>query len=121
MKQGGPTSPTVTPTPAPSIPSEPRAARIDPPHPEPSYDVQREQSDRRRRAEPEFQDGSYGFDSKDDRMDVDMDDRPNSWQSARKDNVRGRDDRHRGYNGRGRDNRRLYSDDLYPPRGRGFR
>ena len=41
---------------------------------EPSYNIQREQSDRnRRRADPEFQDGSYGFDAKEDQIDVDMD------------------------------------------------
>ena len=35
------------------------------------YDAQRAQSDRQRRADPEFQDGSYGFAAKDDEMEVD--------------------------------------------------
>ena len=107
-----------------NAPSEPRAARKDIARAEPSFDVQREQSDRnRRRADPEFQDGSYGFELKDDRMDVDMDvdERGDSWHDAPKNTVRGRNSAHRGYSGRGRDDRRLYSDDLYPPRGRGFR
>ena len=36
-----------------------------------SYNSQREQVDRQRRAEPEFQDGSYGFAAKEDEMEVD--------------------------------------------------
>ena len=121
MKQGNPASPAIPPI--LGAPSEPRAARKDPARAEPSYDVQREQSDRnRRRADPEFQDGSYGFESKVDRMDVDVDDRHDAWNNAPKDAIRGRNNGHRGYSGRGRDDRRLYSDDLYPgPRGRGFR
>lgn len=120
MKQGGPASPAATPV--PNAPSEPRANRKDPAHAELSYNVQREQSDRnRRQADPEFQDGSYGFESKDDRMDVDMDSGRNSWQDAPNNAARGRNGGHREYSGRGRGDRRLYSDDLYPPRGRGFR
>lgn len=72
MKVGGP-SPGLA---IPAIRKAP-TPRVDLTHSdEPSYDSQREQSDRRRRAEPEFQDGSYGFDDKndkDDTMDVDMD------------------------------------------------
>ena len=36
-----------------------------------SYDSQREQVDRQKRADPEFQDGSYGFAAKEDEMEVD--------------------------------------------------
>ena len=36
-----------------------------------SHNSRREQSDRQRRANPEFQDGSYGFGTKEDEMDVD--------------------------------------------------
>lgn len=120
MKQGGPASPAATPV--PNAPSEPRAARKDTAHAEPSYNVQREQSDRnRRQADPEFQDGSYGFEAQDDRMDVDVDSGRGSWQDAPKEAPRGRIGGYRRYNGRGRDDRRLYSDDIYPPRGGGFR
>ena len=82
-----------------------------------SYDSQREQSDRvRRRADPEFQDGSYGFESNHDRMDVDVDDGRNGWQKDPRENERARG------TGFGRDDRRLYSDDLYRrPRGQGYR
>lgn len=87
-----------------------------------AYDSQREQYDRnRRRADPEFQDGSYGFDTKKaDDMDVDMDDRNNNrrdnWRGNRRDGDRSRN------GGRGDGYRPLYSDNLYPrPRGRGFR
>lgn len=72
MKTGGPSQ-------APAMTSMRKAPtpRVDlTRNDEPSYDSQREQSDRRRRADPEFQDGSYGFDEKEDKdetMDVDMD------------------------------------------------
>lgn len=74
MKVGGPTpGPKMTSVRKP--PTEPRETRMDltrnEPPPPPSYDTEREQSDRRRRADPEFQDGSYGFDAKEDEMDVD--------------------------------------------------
>ncbi|CAD6579573.1 MAG: hypothetical protein ASARMPRED_009185 [Alectoria sarmentosa] len=74
MKVGGPT-PSPASAPLRKTPIEPRAPRIDLTHdPAPSYDTQREQSDRnRRRADPEFQDGSYGFVAREDVMDVDMD------------------------------------------------
>ena len=72
MKQGGP-------TPGPNIgsvrkpPIEPKENRLTETRKElPSpYDVEREQSDRRRRAEPEYQDGRFGFEAKEDKMDVD--------------------------------------------------
>ena len=76
MKVGGSTPPPPPPAPAPrKTPIEPKAPRVDLTRdPAPSYDTQREQSDRnRRRADPEFQDGSYGFDAREDVMDVDMD------------------------------------------------
>ncbi|KAL8631213.1 hypothetical protein Q9189_003058 [Teloschistes chrysophthalmus] len=101
-----------------NAPLEPKAARVDLAREENAYDRQREQYDRnRRRAEPEFQDGSYGFEGKDDRMEVDNENRRDS----------GRD--HPRYSGRGsgserpREERRLYSDDMnYRPRGgRGYR
>lgn len=74
MKVGGPT-PSPAFAPLRKTPIEPRAPRVDLTRdPAPSYDTQREQSDRnRRRADPEFQDGSYGFDAREDTMDVDMD------------------------------------------------
>ena len=148
MKMGGPT-PSTTGTLVRKPPTESRAPRIDLTRNEaPSYDSQREQSDRnRRRAEPEFQDGSFGFENKDEQMDVDMgvpdepapapapvaplgsyrpdrrDDRRDGRYEAPRDNGRGRPyyDRDRD-GGRPRNDQRLYSDDLYPrPRGRGFR
>ncbi|KAL8728346.1 MAG: hypothetical protein Q9166_005489 [cf. Caloplaca sp. 2 TL-2023] len=98
-------------------PSEPKAARIDLTYEGNSYDKQREQSDRsRRRAEPELQDGSYGFEGKEDRMEVDNDDRRDSYRDAPRHFGRGRDF------AAPREERRLYSDDLYRrPRGRGYR
>lgn len=100
-----------------NAPSEPKAARVDLTYEDNSYDKQREQSDRsRRRAEPAFQDGSYGFEAKEDRMEVDNDDRRNLYYNRERQYGRGRDME------RPREQRRLYSDDLYPrPRGRGFR
>lgn len=79
------------------------------------YDSQREQSDRnRRRADPEFQDGSYGFETKNDQMDIDNN--RDTWHASREENSRVRE------GARPREDRRLYSDNLYSrPRGRGFR
>ena len=115
--KGGPTTPAFLPAAAPvrATPTEPRASRPDLTRPNDSYNTQREQSDRnRRRADPEFQDGSYGFEAKDDAMDVEMSDGRTPRRDDRRDAWRNRDD------GAGMDNRRLYSDDLYPrPRGRG--
>lgn len=129
------------PPPAHQAPIEPRAARVDLTRPEstrsdpirldpiqidtvrpepvrsdPTYDSQREQSDRnRRRADPEFQDGSFGFQPRDDQVDVDMDDRRDAWHAGREENEKARDSRLHS-------DRRLYSDNLYSrPRGRGFR
>ena len=118
MKQGPPSVPPSAPmAPAPKLAVEPRIPHIDLTRKESPYDRQREEYDRnRRRAEPEFQDGSYGFEAKSDRMDVDVDDRRDTWQDNRRDEGRNRDF------GRERDDRRLYSDNLYSrPRGRGFR
>lgn len=82
-----------------------------------TYDYQREQSDRnRRRAEPEIQDGSYGFESKDERMDVDTDNRQIDWRNDKRESDKPRTVV------RNREERRLYSDDLYPKHhGRVFR
>lgn len=100
-----------------NAPSQPKAARADLTYKDNSYSAQREQSDRaRRRAAPEFQDGSYGFEQKEDRMEVDNDDRRDSYYGRQRQYGRGR------HVGQPREERRLYSDDLYPgPRGRGFR
>ena len=93
-----------------------------------------------RRAEPEIQDGSYGFEAREERMDIDVDDRRderrNKWHDDRRNDqpedrrIERRDDRQsdpralgrgREYGG-GRDSRGLYSDTLYSrSRGRGFR
>lgn len=91
--------------------------RADQSRPDSVYNAQREQSDRsRRRADPEFQDGSYGFNSSYDRMDVDVDDRRDNWHNDQREGERVRG------GGLGREDRRLYSDDLYQrPRGRGYR
>ncbi|KAL8640394.1 MAG: hypothetical protein Q9228_002681 [Teloschistes exilis] len=101
-----------------NAPSEPKAARVDLTREENAYDRQREQYDRnRRRAEPELQDGSYGFEGKEDRMEVANDDRRDSGRDRPR--YSGRD----GASERPRGERRLYSDDMnYRPRGgRGYR
>ena len=127
--KGAPPTPTALPAithaqtapPQAAIPTEPKASRPDLTPPKFSYDSQREQSDRnRRRADPEFQDGSYGFEARNDTIDVDMDDGYDNRRDVRRDIGRDRDG---GGGGPGRNNnRRLYSDDLYPQsRGRGFR
>ncbi|KAI4249279.1 MAG: hypothetical protein L6R40_000737 [Gallowayella cf. fulva] len=100
-----------------NAPSEPKAARVDLTNEDNHYDKLREQSDRsRRRAEPELQDGRYGFEAKEDRMEVDNEDRRDSYRDGPRNFGRGRDV------GPPREERRLYSDDLYRrPRGRGYR
>ena len=102
-----PTAPAQKQPPAPSV------------EPKPSYDSEREHYDRnRRRAEPEFQDGSFGFISRNDqdRMDIDLDTRHDNRQRDRRDEGRYRD------NGRDNNYRPLYSDGLYSrSRGRGYR
>ncbi|KAL8663383.1 MAG: hypothetical protein Q9202_003902 [Teloschistes flavicans] len=100
-----------------NAPSEPKAARVDLTREENAYDRQREQYDRnRRRAEPEFQDGSYGFEVKEDRMEVDSEDRRDSGRDRPRYSGRGRGSE------RPREERRLYSDDMnYRARGRGYR
>ena len=74
MKTGAPLFGPVAASVPKAAPTEPRGSRIDLTQNEQatSYDSQREQSDRRRRAEPEFQDGSYGFAAKEDEMEVDQ-------------------------------------------------
>ncbi|KAI4178369.1 MAG: hypothetical protein LQ346_007475 [Caloplaca aetnensis] len=100
-----------------NAPSQPKATRTELTYEENSYASQREQSERnRRRAQPEFQDGSYGFEQKEERMDIDNDNRRDYYNDRNRSYGRGRDA------GGPRDDRRLYSDDLYPRhRGRGFR
>ncbi|KAL8868533.1 MAG: hypothetical protein Q9174_004928 [Haloplaca sp. 1 TL-2023] len=103
-----------------NAPSEPKAARIDLTNEENSYDRQREQFDRnRRRAEPEIQDGSYGFEAKADRMEVDGNENREPSRDHPRPVGRGRAGDHF------REERRLYSDDYYSrprgPRGRGYR
>ena len=124
----GPPAPAPVAAPTRTVPTEPRAARPDLIRSESSYNSQREQSDRdRRRAEPEFQDGSYGFEVKDDEMDVDLDHRRDMARDTGRNNRRGAGRGRDGGSGRdvgngGRVDRGLYSDDLYPrPRGRGIR
>ncbi|KAL9631955.1 MAG: hypothetical protein Q9204_003995 [Flavoplaca sp. TL-2023a] len=115
--------PSSSPPKAPSYdaprnaPSEPKANRIDLTREENAYSKQREQSDRsRRRAEPELQDGSYGFEAKEEQMEVDHDDRRDSYRDGPRESGRGRDV------AMSRDERPLYSDNLYRrPRGRGYR
>lgn len=95
----------------------PEPANSEPVRSEPSYDSQREQSDRnRRRADPEFQDGSFGFEQRGERMDLDADDHQDIWRKKQRESERLREGE------RGRGDRRLYSDDLYRRhRGAGFR
>ena len=72
MKLGGPT-PSSNAAPVQRVPVEPKDTPVDLTQNEPntSYDSQREKSDRQKRAEPEVQDGSYGFAAKEDEMEVD--------------------------------------------------
>lgn len=114
MKHGPPTpiAPRVQ-----STPTEPKPMTPDLFRAKSTYDGQRETTDRsRRRAEPELQDGRYGFNSTEDRMDVAMDDERDTRGDYRRDGGQARD------YGRGRDDRGLYSDGMVPrPRGRNFR
>ena len=155
LKQGGPT-PIVPTRAAPPAPERapprdliPRTARDH----RPTRDV-----DGARRADPEFQDGRYGFEasSRDNPVDVDMEVDEGEYE-VRLDDYRGGDDRYGGGEqqrprdphrrdyepryraapdheprevyrsqeksrpGGGMEGRRLYSDDLYAQRGRGFR
>ncbi|KAL8790786.1 MAG: hypothetical protein Q9213_000410 [Squamulea squamosa] len=100
-----------------NAPSEPKAARVDLTYEDNTYNQQREQSNQsRRRAEPQLQDGSYGFEAKDDHMEVDNDNRRDSYRDGSSHFGRGRNV------GPPRAERPLYSDDLYRrPRGRGYR
>ena len=135
MKIGHPEyTPAFIPTtsaPVREIPTEPRATRPAFEHPEPNRDVSMGERNGRR-AEPEFQDGRYGFDIQEEKMDIDVEERREDRREGRRDDRRdlgrGRDvgrgiDLRRGRDGgRGSENRGLYSDDLYSrPRGRGYR
>lgn len=127
-----------------SEPSEPVANDV-----APTYDSQREETDRsRRKADPEIQDGRYGFGEDDVQMEIDEEVLPPTAKEEPKRSVRGNayeDDRHRvgrnarydaprdpgrsGYYERGwdsgrrpRDERPAYTDNFYSrPRGRGYR
>ena len=145
MKTGGPTPISSNPT-SRKVPAEPLSGATDTTQNDttPLYDAQRERSDRgRRRADPEIQDGRYGFENTEDKMEVDGDVPPVAPRESER--LRDRhdlyhDDRHRngrdfrydqprgGYydrgwdRGRPRDDRRLYSDGIYSrPHGRGYR
>ena len=114
-----------------------------------SYEEPRGYSDRKaKRADPEFQDGSYGFSTKEENMDVEMEDgRDARLDEAREDHRELRRDTYhnsgRGpgismgnesrrderpdlgqgrFDGRPRDTRGLYSDGFYRrPRGEMYR
>ena len=123
MKGGPPTAtpvfPSVAVAPPRTIPTEPRNNRQPVMRAEPAFNGGGAERNLRR-ADPEFQDGSFGFEAHDERMDIEMDDRRDDRHVDRREDRRelgrGRD------TGRERDNRGLYSDDLYTrSRGRGFR
>ena len=154
MKQGGP---SPAPTPAQAEPAEPRGMASMLSNPAPlnglnssrSHEELRGYSDRKsKRADPEFQDGSYGFSAKEENMDVEMEDgRTTGREQPQEDHreLRGdtyhnsgrgsgistasdsrrdeRPDLGRGrFNARGRDSRGLYSDSFYRrPRGQVYR
>ena len=146
MKSGGPTpSASVLPTQraiAELASLDADRSRSDTSNP---YGAQREAADRdRRRAEPNVQDGRYGFENKNDQMEVgpppvtrEESRRPERQDTYHDNRPRGRDSgydpsRQRGYIGSGyydrgwdsarpRNDRRLYSDGLYShPRGSGY-
>jgi len=135
MKNGPPepiaTFVPITSAPIRATPTEPRVTRPSFARPESTREIS--MGDRNgRRAEPEFQDGRYGFDAQEEKMDIDVEERRDDRRADRRDDRRdigrGRD-RGRGMDfgrgrdgGRGSDSRGLYSDDLYSrPRGRGYR
>ena len=138
MKNSHPeTSPAfVSPAAAPirATPTEPRATRPAFERPGSTRDITIEERNGRR-AEPEYQDGRYGFDAQEEKMDIDVEERQEDRRQDRGDVRRGigRDggrnggrgpvDLGRGRDvGRGNDSRGLYSDDLYSrSRGRGYR
>ncbi|MCJ1390500.1 hypothetical protein MMC18_003360 [Xylographa bjoerkii] len=122
---------STTSAPVRATPTEPRAARPAFERPESARDISMGERNGRR-AEPEFQDGRYGFDAQEEKMDIDVEERREDRREDRRDDRRdlgrGRDggrviDLGRGRGGgRGSDNRGLYSDGLYSrPRGRGYR
>ena len=141
LKQGGPTPVVPARAAAPPAPERPQAREVIP-------QVARDQRPRdtdARRADPEFQDGSYGFESRNEPIDVDMevdeadyevrlDDYRNDRYNERPRDRRDYEPRYRASDrdtradyrpqeksrpGGGMENRRLYSDDLYSQRGRG--
>ncbi len=110
MKTGGP-SPGPNKVSAGRIAIEPKAPSIDLTRNEPptSFNTDREQPDRQRRANPEFQDGSYGFEAKPDEMEIDTEASvPNNidTDNARKDYTRPRTDRRENRDRDRRDDRR---------------
>lgn len=94
-----------------AIPTEPRASRPLPMAVEPSGDLRQSAT---RHAEPEFQDGSYGFQARDETGDVDMNRKEQDIRvEVNQDGERrGRNPQHRATG--------LYSDGMHS-RGRGFR
>lgn len=110
MKTGGP-SPGPKTASVRSTPIEPKEMRIDLTRNEPptSSNTDREQPDRQRRANPEFQDGSYGFEAKQDEMEVDTEvlgANSNATDNARNDYSRPRNDRRENRDRDRRDDRR---------------
>lgn len=90
--------------------------------PSASFNADREQSDRQRRAEPEFQDGSYGFEAKQDEMAVDSEvlgAKTNETVDIRNDFSRPRDDRREIRDLHRRDDRRDSRYDAPRDAGRG--
>ena len=135
MKNGPPESiPAllpITPAPVRATPTEPRATKPAFERPGSTHDISIGERNGRR-AEPEFQDGRYGFDAQEEKMDIDAEERREDRREDRRDDRRdigrGRDggrgiDLGRGRDvGRGSDSRGLYSDNLYSrSRGRGYR
>lgn len=110
MKTGGP-SPGPNSVLVRRTPIEPKEMRIDLTRTEPptTSNTERAQSDRQRRADPEIQDGSYGFEAKQDEMDVDTEvlgANNNGIDNARHDFSRLRNDRRENRDRDRRDDRR---------------
>jgi len=103
---------------------EPKEPPANPTRNEPSafYDSQRAQSDRQKRADPEFQDGSYGFAAKEDEMEVDTEvlgvDK-HSTESTRPEYPRSHNDRRDNHDRDRRDDRRNARYDAPRDSGRG--
>ncbi len=110
MKTGGP-SPSPNTASVQRTPNGPAETRIDLTRTEPSasFNTDREHSDRQRRANPEFQDGSYGFEAKQDKMEVDTEvlgANNSATDNARNDYSRPRNDRRENRDRDRRDDRR---------------